>query len=176
MMPLPPVVENLLNELRSLEPETIGGSIVLGITAVLLVRAVRLGLAATLSTSSGQETERAAALGSVWLPRLFPSRKEKLAAKAELVRSETDLLLARLDNARAVGGLAVERVELEKILTSVAGERAVRQQPNRTRTLTMRHIEQVLRSLPQAELPADLRQSLLELFAARLHEQCGGDR
>lgn len=175
MTAVPPVLENLVNELRTIEPAAIGGSIVLAITAVLLVRVVRLGLFAAAASSPTQDTE-VVPLPSLSLRWLFPSRKERLTAKAELVRSETDLLLARLDNARAVGGLALQRVELEKILTSVAGERTAHPQADRARSLTMRQIEQVLRALPGSELPQELRRSLIELFAARLKETAGGDR
>ncbi len=104
----------------------------------------------------------------------WPSRTQRLAEQTALVRTETDLLLSRVENARAKGTLARVHEELDAILA----EARVRRMPVQpapapaappSPALTAREIAELIDSLD--ELDPAIRETLLALVAARLEER-----
>lgn len=166
-MPEPTFLDLLLQD-----PATAGMAVMAAVTALVVIRIVRLGIVAaeaSFGAAEGGPTTSPAPASRRW----FPSRKERLHAEAELVRSETDLLLARLDNARATGGLVQQRLELERIIAAATPPPSTRCRGRSPTSLTISEIAQVLHAMP--EVSPDLRETVCRVLAARVGEQHGGE-
>ena len=105
---------------------------------------------------------------------VWPTRKERLDRQTEFVRSHTDYILARMEEAKAMGGLVRARVELEEILASL--EPPTRPLPESSSALspaasalTLQEIIEIVDALP--DMPEELRAVLMQLLAGRLAEK-----
>jgi hypothetical protein len=106
--------------------------------------------------------------------RLWRSRHERLVRQTEYVRSHTDYILARIEEAKAMGGLVRARVELSDLLASLtpptpSASLAASSAPASALTLT--EITEIVDALPN--VPNELRALLMQLLAGRLEEKAG---
>jgi hypothetical protein len=104
--------------------------------------------------------------------RWWPSRHERLLRQTEYVRSHTDYILARIEEAKAMGGLVRARVELSDLLASLTPPAPTIRVPNSTApttALTLTEIAEIVDALPNAS--HELRTLLMELLSGRLAEK-----
>jgi len=105
---------------------------------------------------------------------LWRSRRQRLEEETLVVLAHRDYILARVEQAKAMGGLVRARAELAEILASLRNDPAAfagaEGQPARTASaLTLQEIEEIVAAFPDISL--QLRAALMQLLAGRLAER-----
>lgn len=108
---------------------------------------------------------------------LWPNRKQRLDKQTDFVRANTDYILARIEEAKAMGGLVRARMELAEILASLetpssALSRSSAAPSPAGSTLTLQEISEIVHALP--DVSSELRTVLMNLLAGRLAEKVAG--
>lgn len=103
---------------------------------------------------------------------LWAGRKERLDRQTEFVRAHVDYILARIEEAKAMGGLVRARMELADILASLETPAPALYGPAPSpagSALTLREISEIVHALP--DISPELRTILMNLLAGRLAEK-----
>jgi len=105
---------------------------------------------------------------------LWRTRRQRLEEETLVVLAHRDYILARVEQAKAMGGLVRARAELAEILASLRNDPSAfvgdeAHPPRTTSALTLQEIEEIVAAFP--DISPQLRSALLQLLAGRLAEK-----